>query len=44
MNEDELYKFIYDQDWNDTTLVGELDDNDMNLLEGDDDDDECNDD
>lgn len=43
MNEDELYKFIYDHDWNDTRLVGEIDDNDMNLLEGDYDD-ECNDD
>jgi|TARA_E500000318_G_scaffold110662_1_gene126784 hypothetical protein len=43
MNEEDIYKFIYDHDWNDTTLVGELDDNDMNLLEGDYDD-ECNDD
>jgi len=43
MNEDELYKFIHDHDWKDTRLVGEIDDNDMNLLEGDDDD-ECNDD
>lgn len=44
MNEDEMYRFIFDHDWNDTRLVGEIDETDMNFLEGDDYDDECNDD